>query len=84
MDSDRIKEIDNCVQQWLRDNKRISVTPEMVIGELVNKGLYDSSSNSLELFIQEIKTMTKKEQREYLNIYRIGEKDIKLKNRENF
>ena len=84
MDNDRIKQIDSCVQQWLRDNKRISVTPEMIIEELVNKGLYDSSSNSLELFIQEIKTMTKKEQREYLNIYRIGEKDIKLKNRENF
>ena len=84
MENGRIKRIDTSVQQWLRSNKRISVTPELVIGELVNEGFYDTSSDSLELFIQEIRTMTKKEQREYLNIYRIGEKDIRFKNRENF
>ena len=45
---------------------------------------YIDSEDSLKLFLKEIKSMSKKEQREYFNIHRIGVNEIKFKNRENF
>jgi len=84
MDNDRLKKMDNSIQQWIRDNKRLEATPEMVISKLVDEQFYIDSENSLKLFIQEIKNMSKKEQREHFNIHRIGVNEIKFKNRENF
>lgn len=84
MDNDRLKKMDDSIQQWIRDNKRIEATPEMVITKLVDEQFYIDSENSLKLFLQEIKNMSKKEQRENFNIHRIGVNEIKFKNRENF
>lgn len=84
MDNDRLKKMDDSIQQWIRDNKRIEATPEMVISKLVDEQFYIDSENSLKLFLQEIKNMSKKEQREHFNIHRIGVNEIKFKNRENF
>jgi hypothetical protein len=84
MDNDRLKKMDDSIQQWIRDNKRLVATPEMVISKLVEEQFYVDSENSLKLFLQEIKSMSKKEQREHFNIHRIGVNEIKFKNRENF
>jgi len=84
MDNDRLKKMDDSIQQWIRDHKRIVATPEMVISKLVDEQFYVDSEDSLKLFLKEIKSMSKKEQREYFNIHRIGVNEIKFKNRENF
>ena len=82
MDNERMQKIDDIIQKWIRDNKRVVATPDMIISKLIEAGLFSDSDDSLKLFVDEVKKMTKKEQREYLNVYRIGVKEIRFKNRE--
>lgn len=84
MDNDRFKKMDDSIQQWIRDNKRLVATPEMVISKLVDEEFYVDSETGLKLFLKEMKSLSKKEQREHFNIHRIGVNEIKFKNRENF
>lgn len=84
MDQERMQKIDDTIQLWIRDNKRLVATPEMIISKLIEAGLFSDSEESLKLFVDEVKKMTKKEQREYLNVHRIGVKEIRFKNRDNY
>jgi hypothetical protein len=84
MDQERMQQIDDIIQMWIRDNKRLIATPDMIISKLIEAGLFADSDESLKLFIDEVKKMTKKEQREYLNVHRIGVKEIRFKNRDNY
>jgi len=84
MDQERLQKIDDIIQKWIRDNKRVVATPDMIISELVGAGLVADCEDSLKLFVDEVKKMTKKEQRAYLNVHRIGVKEIRFKNRENY
>ena len=84
MDQERLQKIDDIIQKWIRDNKRVVATPDMIISELVEAGLVADCEDSLKLFVDEVKKMTKKEQRTYLNVHRIGVKEIRFKNRENY
>jgi len=84
LDFERIKKIDELIQKWIRDNKRQIATPDMVIVKLVEEGFYSDNQTALEQFTEEIRKMTKKEQREYLNIHHIGVKEFRFKNRDNF
>jgi hypothetical protein len=84
MDHERMQKIDDIIQKWIRDNKRLIATPDMVISKLIEAGLFSDSDDSLKLFVDEVKKMTKKEQREYLNVHRIGVKEIRFKNRDNY
>ena len=82
MDNERMQKIDSIIQKWIRDNKRLIALPNLIISKLIEAGLFPDSDDSLKLFVDEVKKMTKKEQREYLNVYRIGVKEIRFKNRE--
>jgi len=84
MDQERLQKIDDIIQKWIRDNKRVVATPDMIIAKLIEAGLFSDSDDSLKLFVDEVKKMTKKEQREYLNVHRIGVKEIRFKNRDNY
>ena len=84
MDNERMQKIDDIIQKWIRDNKRLIATPDMIISKLIEEGLFSDSDDSLKLFVDEVKKMTKKEQREYLNVHRIGVKEIRFKNRDNY
>jgi len=84
MDLERMQKIDDIIQKWIRDNKRIVATPDMIISNLIEGGIFSDSDDSLKLFVDEVKKMTKKEQREYLNVHRIGVKEIRFKNRDNY
>ena len=84
MDNERMQKIDDIIQKWIRDNKRLIATPDMIISNLIEAGLFSDSDDSLKLFVDEVKKMTKKEQREYLNVHRIGVKEIRFKNRDNY
>jgi len=84
MDQERMQKIDDIIQKWIRDNKRVVATPDMIIAKLIEAGLFSDSDDSLKLFVDEVKKMTKKEQREYLNVHRIGVKEIRFKNRDNY
>lgn len=84
MDHERLQKIDDIIQKWIRDNKRLVATPDMIISKLIEAGLFSDNDDSLKLFVDEVKKMTKKEQREYLNVHRIGVKEIRFKNRDNY
>ena len=84
MDNERMQKIDDIIQKWIRDNKRLIATPDMIISKLIEAGLFSDNEDSLKLFVDEVKKMTKKEQREYLNVHRIGVKEIRFKNRDNY
>ena len=84
MDNERMQKIDDIIQKWIRDNKRLVATPDMIISKLIEAGLFSDNDDSLKLFVDEVKKMTKKEQREYLNVHRIGVKEIRFKNRDNY
>ena len=84
MDHERMQKIDDIIQKWIRDNKRLVATPDMIISKLIEAGLFSDNDDSLKLFVDEVKKMTKKEQREYLNVHRIGVKEIRFKNRDNY
>ena len=84
MDKERMQKIDDIIQKWIRDNKRLVATPDMIISKLIEAGIFSDDSDSLKLFVDEVKKMTKKEQREYLNVHRIGVKEIRFKNRDNY
>ena len=84
MDNERMQKIDDIIQKWIRDNKRVVATPDMIISKLIEAGIFSDNDESLKLFVDEVKKMTKKEQREYLNVHRIGVKEIRFKNRDNY
>ena len=84
MDNERMQKIDNIIQKWIRDNKRLIALPNLIISKLIEAGLFPDNEDSLKLFVDEVKKMTKKEQREYLNVHRIGVKEIRFKNRDNY
>ena len=84
MDHERMQKIDDIIQKWIRDNKRLIALPNLIISKLIEAGLFPDNEDSLKLFVDEVKKMTKKEQREYLNVHRIGVKEIRFKNRDNY
>ena len=84
MDNERMQKIDNIIQKWIRDNKRLIALPNLIISKLIEAGLFPDNEDSLKLFVDEVKKMTKKEQREFLNVHRIGVKEIRFKNRDNY
>jgi hypothetical protein len=82
MNRERMQKIDDIIQKWLRNNKRVIAFPDSIISNLIEAGIFSDNEDSLKLFIDEVKKMPKKEQREYLNVYGIGVREIRFKNRE--
>jgi len=82
MNTERMQKIDDIIQKWIRDNKRLVALPNLIISKLVEAGLFTDTEDSLKLFVDEVKKMTKKDQRKYLNVYSIGVTQIRFKNRE--
>jgi len=72
MDLDKIKKIDSIIQQWLSDEKLMTVNSELIFPKLVEEGLYGDSKDEFNIFIKDVRKLTRKEKSELLNIRMIG------------